>query len=911
MATLEDINQRLKEANEGMTPAASMLESRELEKIGLLKSISIAVQKLSSSISPTVEMATPEVAPSPTTETATPEVAPIPTTEKPNVEVPENDFSKIVDSIDKMNKDLGKLLKKLIAQEKKVIQQQDFKDKKEKRSASLLSSLNPAKLAGKAKGMLPSMPKLPSVGGLFSGIAGAVGGVGLGTGALLGGAGLAGIGASELLKTMQDLDATKIRKNVEELLMIGDTVSDNFLLTDSLALGTALGAIGAGLAAFSIGAGVTAAIDYFTQDSLWAENIVENLNTLFSIGNQKGAVQLLGESFNLAAALGSIGLGLAAFSAGTGVAAAIDYFTGDSNWAENIVKNVETLLQLGGTGFINSAKTLAKGLVIGPALGAIGLGIAAFSAGSGFQTALSYFDGGDWAQNLVDNVNTLLTLGDDKKLGMVSVLAEGVVFAGAMGAIGAGLVAFSVGSGVSEAINTFKKKGWAERVVENVKTLLSINKLFEDEKDTSALKEGGKFFLTMTAIATGLTAFSLGQSAIGLAQWINDPNWTKQIVDNVDTLLSIADLEGMSIGNVLKVEGVLGGLGLALAAFGIGGTVAGISEAVNKFASDEDFADRIKRQTQTLLEIPEMMGDDPVAKSLQLKTVLANVGGALSAFSPSLKDTLKSVGEGIAGFFGAESPFDKIMGISENSEQLEKSASSLERINEAISKLGGTPEEQTDEFVSSINKISTAVKNFGGEEGFWSKLGASITGFFSKDPLKPFLKLADKGDELFHAGIGLEKITDSLERTGNFGNSNDRKEGFNNIIQFAKDLAKEQNSLDKAAASFSKIAKSVESISKNPISIATVPESYVSIAGPSGSIESLQQESVVGSSNMQLAQQSLNENKTINEYNARGGDANINTVSSNMVNNYTSVYSAAIPSAVDTTDRTSGPMIYR
>lgn len=90
--------------------------------------------------------------------------------------------------------------------------------------------------------------------------------------------------------------------------------------------------------------------------------------------------------------------------------------------------------------------------------------------------------------------------------------------------------------------------------------------------------------LTMAALGTGLAAFGIGSAVAGLgdtiAKFTSGDNWPERIKSNVEKLLSIADLPNMTAGAVAGVAATMGALGAGLAAFGIGQGVAGVGAGV-------------------------------------------------------------------------------------------------------------------------------------------------------------------------------------------------------------------------------------------------------------------------------------------------------------------------------------------
>ena len=120
---------------------------------------------------------------------------------------------------------------------------------------------------------------------------------------------------------------------------------------------------------------------------------------------------------------------------------------------------------------------------------------------------------------------------------------------GALGGMGIGAGVAMGGLGALFAGGGYLLKQLAEfdgkAVVKNVKELFKIVELTDGIGD--AFSKGGAFLLTMTGIGVGLAVFGLGSSIAGLADGLTNfvnPNWAKSIVDNVVTLLSISDEMG-------------------------------------------------------------------------------------------------------------------------------------------------------------------------------------------------------------------------------------------------------------------------------------------------------------------------------------------------------------------------------
>tara|TARA_B100001093_G_scaffold520452_1_gene616110 strand:- start:4227 stop:6038 length:1812 start_codon:yes stop_codon:yes gene_type:complete len=336
-----------------------------------------------------------------------------------------------------------------------------------------------------------------------------MGGAGLGVGAAA--AGIAAVFASSafLIGKLEDMDSDKIKYNVVNLVGIVDELGGaGNTLKDGGALALAMGGIGIGLAAFAIGAGASNVVDKFQEDG-WTDQIKKNVVSLLSINDAVGGnVEFIKESGSFGLAMTGLGAGLAAFSIGAGAASIVDKFS-DGGFAEGIKSEVLTLLS------------------IGPEAEAMG----------------------------------------------TDFLKEGGKFALAMTGLGIGLAAFSIGKGVAGGAEAFTKMSddnpnFAEGIKAEVTTLLSIN----DLPGAGAGESGvANFVGTMSGLALGLTAFSAGKGAEGVASFISmgtEGNFAENIKRDVTTLLSIG--EGSSAEQVADAAASLGIMGAALAAFGAG-----------------------------------------------------------------------------------------------------------------------------------------------------------------------------------------------------------------------------------------------------------------------------------------------------------------------------------------------------
>jgi len=569
--------------------------------------------------------------------------------------------------------------------------------------------------AGGILGVAGSQPeaggsRLGGFGGLFGGLgmglgglgAGAgllAGGVGVGAGAALGGAGIGLAGLAALLFAIDNLDGKKVRANVNEILAIKDDVES---AGDVAVVAGTLGALGLGLIAFSAGSalatvssGMAEGVELFTKED-WAETVKQNVLTLLSIGDELkgGEAQLLYEAFGTGGAFLALGAGLAAFAVGEGLAsgaqgmsAAVEMFS-KGNWAENVKQNVLTLLSIGDEFKGGEAQVFAEAFGTTGALAVLGAGLVAFSVGEATASgaasaaaAVELFSGQNWAEAIKQNVLTLLSI-DDAIGGGFKMLGESALFTGAMGVLSAGLVAFALGEGAvaasgatSGVIDFFQGQNWAERIVDNVHTLLSINDMGTGNS-FEFLKESGTFFVAMTAIAAGLTAFATSKGMNSFVDLIDD-NGPERIVEDVEKLLSINDIAAKyRAGDFVKTMGELAaGIAAVSLSDGIGalanagekilGFFTGSKSPIDEVLKLADKQDDISKVGDGLLSVAnalKMFSEiDVDVKEIDFSKLTKNIKKAL----PELEDLAK-------GDRRTVSIFDPSLRLDEMAVQIEK-----------------------------------------------------------------------------------------------------------------------------------------------------------------------------------------------------------------------------------------------
>ena len=235
-----------------------------------------------------------------------------------------------------------------------------------------------------------------------------------------------------------------------------------------------------GIAAAGAAAGLVAAFAGFLDFD--AQKVKDKVLILTSIADAVDA----GDTAETVATLTSLGVGLAAFGVGS-IATGIGQTFMKDDWAVRIKNSVATLVGIGDLDFGKALKATLN-------LGTIGLGLAAFGLLSGVgalgQALADSFNKEGWAQNIVANVATLVSIGD---LSFMKALEA----AGTLKTIGAGLAVFGVGAGVAK----FATPGFADDIKDNVTTLGSIT-------DEVSKEKAEQFNETMGNLSSGLLKFS-------------------------------------------------------------------------------------------------------------------------------------------------------------------------------------------------------------------------------------------------------------------------------------------------------------------------------------------------------------------------------------------------------------------
>jgi len=244
----------------------------------------------------------------------------------------------------------------------------------------------------------------------------AMAGIGIGLAVFSAGSTVAGM-SQKLLDKFSTNWADGVKENVVTLLSISDELGNVSMLADSATFLLAMTGIAAGLAVFGlgsavagVGAGLPDAISKFASGKSFSQSIKDNVLTLLSIKDELGGnIKMLADSGVFLAAMTGIGVGLAVFGIGSGVAGLTGGLNNFSNpdWAQSIVDNTVVLLSLkdhlGG-----NIKALQDGQTFGLTMAGIGAGLAVFGVGAG----ISRFMKPDMGASIKSNVVELMSISE-------------------------------------------------------------------------------------------------------------------------------------------------------------------------------------------------------------------------------------------------------------------------------------------------------------------------------------------------------------------------------------------------------------------------------------------------------------------------------------------------------------------
>ena len=562
-------------------------------------------------------------------------------------------------------------------------------------------------------------------------------------------------------------------------------------------------------------------------------------------GEKKGGGGMLGGLLGggaggaLGGFLGAAGIGVGAATAGLGVLMAGGGFLLEKLAefdGEAVKKNILALTDIGDELVAKSgsmSQAFKDGGLLITMLTGLGVGLAAFGVGAGVNAAVEKFAGDTkWAEATKTNVTTLLGIAD---LDYTAASVAGV--AGALAALGVGLIAFGAGSatataadGVHATVDKFMDTGgFAENTVKNVKTLMGLADI--------KIGDVGKVSLALGTLGLGLVLFSAGKAvgsvadlatagasaagtAAGVQTFMDGGNFGQRIHDEVESLMSINSLVPADSGVFAeggKFSVIMGGLAAGLIAFSVGKAASaaadGLQSGVSYFgdAGNAGFAERIKSEVGTLLKIAET----PMTEPVKFAATMTALSAGLAVFA---------AGEGlttITGFLGSMTG--------------EEGVSNAQRIKNEVDILLSIGK---DGDVDTAKKAATAMKDIGAglstfasQEfvGSLASAGTAIVSFFSGEetPFEKIKALAKDADDLEKSASAIGAVAVNMEKLTNL------KIGKNtiNFAKFGEDLREGVPSIEKAVLGDDGgwFGTKIEGLSKNSGAYATAQENIMKL----------------------------------------------------------------------------------
>ena len=382
-------------------------------------------------------------------------------------------------------------------------------------------------------------------------------------------------------------------------------------------------------------------------------------------------------------------------------------------------------------------------MAAGALLAGVGIGAAGLTYAMGKMEELD-------TKKIKENVDDLLSMAESDRMTVGNVAGVSAT----MFALGVGLAAFTIGEGASKAVAKFSEgSDWPQDIKDNVETLLSIGDIPGMGGDAAAVSA------TLLGLGVGLAAFGIGKAADGVGtaiQSFTEGNFADSIKKEVGTLLSIDTGKDGQVGDFV---GTMSGLGLGLAAFGIGKAVGGMGDAITKFSGGDNFAQGIKDEVETLLSIDTTSGID--AKTF--KKTLSGLGAGLAAF-------------GIGSFFASGD------GVADS---VKKEVDTLLTIGD------GADMDRTLAATGSLVALGVGLAAFGAGKGVnaLADLGSSIVGFFtgSKSPVEQAIEVGEKADTITAGADAFSAFADVFERMSTMGDiSIDMDDSIEEMVEYTK-----------------------------------------------------------------------------------------------------------------------------
>jgi len=331
-------------------------------------------------------------------------------------------------------------------------------------------------------------------------------------------------------------------------------------------------------------------------------------------------------------------------------------------------------------------------------------------------SALDKFADGSFGQGIKDNVVTLLSISDEVEGKGKNLMGESGKFALSMLGIGYGLAVFGIGSsiaGIGGALTDFTDPEWAQGIVDNVETLLTISSLPGVLMDTAA------FVAVMGGIAAGLVAFSAAEGFAAAVGFFSGGDTVDNIKTNVTKAMSILEDDNINPEKAEQLKTTLSTVGEALSSFAggeLGASLKQVGTSILSFLSGKE------SPVEEMLKLAEK-DDELIVASLalqRLSSALAKISALdfdgkklnMKAFAQDLVDSVPAIEAAImggtidGGFFGSDIQYKGL-----GSDDI-KFAEATENILKLRAALGDTVEIPTD--VSLSNRSNELGNNIDG-----------------------------------------------------------------------------------------------------------------------------------------------------------------------------------------------------
>ena len=253
-------------------------------------------------------------------------------------------------------------------------------------------------------------------------------------------------------------------------------------------------------------------------------------------------------------------------------------------------------------------------------------------------------------------------------------------------------------------------------VVANVRELFKIADLTTGIGD--AFVKGGQFFLTMTGLGVGLAIFGIGSTVAGLGDALlnfTNANWAQDIVDNVVILLSISE----KLGGSLLLMGKSGTFFLSMTGIGAGLAVFGVGKAavgLAQFITKDDWAKKVVERVSTLLGITKLLNDPDKLKKDNDKSFFVQMTGIGAGLAVfGAGAALVGLGQFITAEDWATKVYDNVATLMKINELIPADASAFVQGASFVTIMGGIALGLIAFAIgSSANSIATALGQFSG-----------------------------------------------------------------------------------------------------------------------------------------------------------------------------------------------------